>query len=77
MNTTEREILVHLREKGDNIPSNIADAIDRHSGSVQRSIGELESRELVENKGRGVYTLTEKGDEASESLVTFKDVVSQ
>ena len=70
----QREVLVHLLERGDDIPANIAEATGTHSKSVSRvltGMGEesLVGLGLVSDKGRGVYTLTGEGEERAESLV--------
>lgn len=57
----EREILVHLLLYGDNVPSNIAKDIGRHKRSVGRSCKSLVDKELVREKGAGVYTLRVAG----------------
>lgn len=74
MTPTEKNILLHLKENGDNVPSNIAEDIDRNKGSAQRSMRELHEKGLVENKGRGVYTLTEDGERAVEALEDLRTV---
>jgi predicted transcriptional regulator len=74
MNPTEKRVLLHLKENGDNVPSNIADDIDRRQGSVQRSTRQLREQGLIRNKGRGVYTLTEEGKTAVEALEDLRAV---
>ena len=69
----EKSILVHLHTEGDDIASNIADARGHHPSSVSRSASNLADRGLLENKGRGVYRLTEDGREIARRLA---DVVS-
>jgi Mn-dependent DtxR family transcriptional regulator len=77
MNETERRTLVDLIENGDNIPKNIANNVDRHVGSIRRAVAKLEEKGLIKNKGGGVYTLTERGREATSSLVKFVEKAEQ
>jgi DNA-binding MarR family transcriptional regulator len=66
LSDAEKDVLLCLSEKGDNIPANIADETGLHSKSVSRILSGsegLESKGLIENKGRGVWTLTEEGAE--------------
>jgi len=70
---TEEEVLRDLRPRsvggnGDNIQTNIAENIDRSERGVSNAIDSLEDKEAIENKGRKVYRLTEKGREAADSL---------
>lgn len=71
LSSVESEILVNILTNGDNVPSNIADNIGRHQTSVSRSLSSLEDEGLVENKGRGVWTLTVSG--ASLARVVMKN----
>lgn len=77
MNETEQKTLTDLMKNGDNIPKNIAENVDRHAGSIRRAAANLEERGLIKNKGGGVYTLTEKGEEATCSLVKFVEKAEQ
>ena len=61
LSPVERDVLVDLLTHGDNVPGNIADNTDRHPKSVSKRLKSLEEKELIENKGRGVYTLTMDG----------------
>jgi predicted transcriptional regulator len=70
LSAVESEILVDLLLNGDNVPSNIADNIDRHKTSVSRSLSSLESEDLVDNKGRGVWTLTVAGASLARTIRT-------
>lgn len=68
LTAVESEVLVCLLLRGDNVPSNIAENIDRHPTSVSGSLSDLEDMELVRNKGRGVWTLTSQGINIAMSL---------
>lgn len=72
MNVTgaQQDILIHLHQKGDNIPANIADDTGHHRNSITRAVRPLESEGYVVNKGRGVYRLTEKGREKAIDLLS-------
>ena len=61
LSPVERATLICLLNRGDNVPMNIADETEFHSKSVSRSLSNLEDRGHVENKGRGVWTLTTSG----------------
>lgn len=70
----QKDVLKQL-SRGDDIPANIADAIDSHPKSVSHVLSGMDERSLVElglveNKGRGVYRLTERGEETVEELGT-------
>lgn len=67
------EILHHLQRNGDNVPANIADGIERHAKYVTKKMRDLEERGLVENKGRGVYTLSPDGRELARSESLDRD----
>lgn len=73
-----QEILIDLHEHGDNVPANIGDNIDRHPNSVSRALRKLTDDEslpdLVRNKGRGVWTLTDRGQEVADRLAAVHDV---
>lgn len=70
----ERSILVHLHNAGDDLVANIADAREHHPSSVSRSASNLAGRGLVENKGRGVYRLTEDGEEIARRLADVESL---
>lgn len=57
---TDQMILEELQE-GRNLGANIADAIDRHQKTATRRLNQLEDYGLVNNVGRGVYELTDRG----------------
>ena len=77
LSPVERETLIHLLTEGDDIPSNIADNIDRHSRSVSRSAKRLKEKELVEDKGRNVYTLTGRGEKTARSVKKTEETLSK
>lgn len=68
LSPVEIEVLRDLLVNGDNVPANTAENVDRHAKSASRSLSNLEEDGLVENKGRGVWTLTPEGVEAARSL---------
>ena len=57
----DRDILSSILCHGDNVPTNIAENIDKNPKYVSQRLKDLDSRNLVSNKGRGVWTLTDKG----------------
>jgi len=61
LSPVERAALIALMHEGDNVPANVADLTGKHQKSVNRSLKNLEERGYVENKGRGVYRLTDAG----------------
>lgn len=68
LTAVEMDILVDLLVHGDNTPSNLADNTGRHKTSVSQRLPELEERDLVRNKGRGVWSLTEPGANMAVSI---------
>lgn len=72
LSPVEKAILVSLLD-GDNVPANIADDCGHHAKSVSRSLSDLEDRGHVENKGRGVWTLTYSGVDLGEVLIELGD----
>jgi len=70
---TDRLILRELLD-GRNLGANIADEIDRHQKTVTRRLNQLEDYDVVENIGRGVYELTEKGRVVYENIDKYDDV---
>lgn len=52
-----RDLEAHVRD----VPGNVADRIDRHPTYVSERIKQLEDYGLVENTGRSVYKLTDRG----------------
>lgn len=74
MELTEAEICIlkDLLRNGDNIPVGLASNCDLHSKSVSRSLsgsGGLVEAGLADNKGHGVYTLTEAGEKRARELI--------
>ena len=65
----QRAILRHLLTEGDDVPSNIADSQDLHRNSVSRAAKPLKDEGLIEDKGSGVYTLTEQGRQEARDLL--------
>ena len=61
LSPVEVETLIALLDRGDDVPTNLADATGRHSKSVGRKLKDLENKGLVASKGAGVYTLTSEG----------------
>jgi predicted transcriptional regulator len=68
LSPVERAVLIDLLLNGDNIPSNIAGNTGKHQKSVSNKLPDMIEAGLVENKGRGVYTLTQEGLNAARSL---------
>jgi Mn-dependent DtxR family transcriptional regulator len=68
----QKDVLLFLLNKGDDIPANIADGTKRHSKSVSRVLTGMDESllelGLVEDKGRGVYSLTDEGEERARSI---------
>ena len=58
LNETDQAIIRELRE-GRNVPSNIADEIEKSNQYVRERMLRLEEHGLVRNIGRGVYELVE------------------
>lgn len=73
-----QETLIDLYVHGANIPANIGDNIDRHANSVSRALRKHTEDEnsptLVRNKGRGVWTLTDRGEEVAERLAAVEEL---
>jgi len=66
---TQQEILVDLNRHGDNFRTNIGDNTNRHPNSVSRGLKEIsEESNFVLNKGRGVWTITDEGEEITSAL---------
>lgn len=64
---TDRLILEELQD-GRNLGANIAEEIDRHQKTATKRLNQLEDYRLVNNIGRGVYELTERGEIALEHI---------
>lgn len=64
---SQKDILIDLQQNGDNTPGNIADNIDVTRHYVSQVMPDLEDKGLVRNKGRGVWTLTEQGEDLVEN----------
>lgn len=65
---SEQAVITHLYRDGDDVPGNIADATGYHRKSIQRTLSGLETDEIVENKGQGVYRLTLRGVSAARAF---------
>jgi Mn-dependent DtxR family transcriptional regulator len=74
LSSVESEIVVDLLLHGDNVPSNIAENIERHQTSVSRSLSALEDEDLVSNKGRGVWTLTVAGASLARTILSNRTI---
>jgi DNA-binding MarR family transcriptional regulator len=70
---TEKEVLLALQERGDDVPANIAEHIDRHAKYVTRKLADMEGKGIIENKGRGVYSLTPDGRELARKIRSESD----
>lgn len=64
---TDKLIMEELQE-GRNLGANIAEQIDRHQKTATRRLRELEDDGLVNNIGRGVYEITDRGNIALEHI---------
>ena len=60
---TDRMILEEL-QRGQNLGANVAEAVDRHQKTISSRLAQLEDYRLVENIGRGVYRITDRGEVA-------------
>lgn len=69
LSPVEQEIVITLLLRGDCLPVTVADDHDRHPSSVSRSLSALESRGIVAEKDRAVYTLTVSGFRIARSLL--------
>jgi len=70
---TDRLVLAEL-QGGRNLSANISDEIDRHQKTVSRRVNQLEDYGLVNNIGRGVYEITEKGEVALRLIDRYDEV---
>lgn len=68
LSDVQEAMIVHLIDEGDDIPSNIADSTGYHRNSVVRAAKPLVEKGMVENKGGGVYRLTEDGRQTARDL---------
>jgi len=68
LSKVQRAMILHLHDEGDDVPANISEATGYHRNSVVRAAKPLLERGLVENKGRGVYRLTEDGRQTARDL---------
>lgn len=65
LSQVDREVLVALLVGGDNTPKNLSEITGRHDQACQSRLAHLEDEDLVENKGGGVYRLTQQGLESA------------
>ena len=65
----QESIIIDLRVHGTDKPGNIGNRIGRPRSSVSRVLPDLIEGKYVENKGSGVYRLTDKGRERAQSLI--------
>jgi Mn-dependent DtxR family transcriptional regulator len=72
LSSVEMDVLASLLIAGDNTPSNIADDTDRHKTSVSDRLSDLQAKGLVENKGRGVWTLTISGANLARTVIRHR-----
>ena len=79
MNLSEGDIaiLIDLYRQGDNLPSNIAENIDKSRVHVSNRLSSLHDDGLTHNKGGGVWTLTPDGVELARALRGSYDAVHQ
>ncbi|GAA0200431.1 hypothetical protein [Haladaptatus pallidirubidus] len=68
---TDRLILEELQD-AQNLGANVAEAIDRHRKTVTTRLRQLEDYGLVNNVGRGVYAITEKGEVVLENFDDYE-----
>ncbi|ELY86461.1 MULTISPECIES: helix-turn-helix domain-containing protein [Halobacteriales] len=66
---TQKAILVDLLLHNDDKAGNIARRTGRHRNSVSRSFQDLLDAGFVQEKGGGVYRLTDRGRESAIGLV--------
>lgn len=65
----QQAILVDLLVHGDDKAGNIANRTGHHRNAVSSHLGPLTDESLLQNKGEGVYTLTDRGAEAARGLL--------
>ena len=67
---TDRLILEELH-RGQNLGANVAEATDRHQKTISKRVTQLEDYGLVENIGRGVYRITDRGEVALNNISEY------
>ena len=72
LSPVERAVVADLSCHGDNVPGNISDNTGYHEKSVSRSLSNLEDRDIVRNKGRGVWSLTEHGETIAKDVLEWQ-----
>ena len=65
---TDEELLIDLLKHGDNVRGNLAENIGRNDSHVSERLANLRERSLVEDKGRGVWSLTRRGVRIAQGL---------
>lgn len=74
---TEREAMIDLLLRGDNLPAGIADEIDRHPKSVSRSLKSLAEKGLSREKNDyHVWTLTAGGRNIAMQLAASSETLT-
>jgi len=73
---SEQEALICIYENGDDIQTNIKRETGRSMNTVASALNNLEEYSLIKDKGRGVYTLTSKGEQIAESLSKIESSTS-
>ena len=56
-------ILEYLHDEGTGTPKTISERIDKSQGYVNQRCSKLESYGLIRRLARGVYTITEEGEQ--------------
>lgn len=62
MTLADERILEYLSEMGNHQPSQIANEFDFHRKYIGKRCRILEDHGFVENRGNGVYRITERGE---------------
>ena len=70
----ERAVLVDLLVYGDDRAGNIADRCDLHRNSITNRAPDMYEKGLIQNKGKGVYRLTDKGRERAIGLIRAREL---
>lgn len=65
----QQAIVVDLLIHGDDKAGNIANRTGHHRNSVSSHLGPLTEDSYLRNKGEGVYSLTDRGEEAARGLI--------
>lgn len=75
MKPTDDRILEYHDTEGVTTPKSMADEspYDYHRNTIQRRLSKLSKANLVNRVGRGVYQITEKGQEYLEGEIDLRD----